>query len=35
MAMDEVRGIAYITTGSPKPNFIGSSITATICLPTA
>jgi quinoprotein glucose dehydrogenase len=23
MAMDEVRGIAYITTGSPKPNFIG------------
>lgn len=24
MAMDEKRGIAYITTGSPKPNFIGS-----------
>ena len=23
MAMDEVRGIAYITTGSPKNNFIG------------
>jgi quinoprotein glucose dehydrogenase len=23
MAMDEVRGIAYITTGGPKPNFIG------------
>jgi quinoprotein glucose dehydrogenase len=23
MAMDETRGIAYITTGSPKPNFIG------------
>ncbi len=23
MAMDEIRGIAYITTGSPKPNFIG------------
>jgi quinoprotein glucose dehydrogenase len=23
MAMDEVRGIAYITTGSPKPNFTG------------
>lgn len=23
MAMDEARGIAYITTGSPKPNFIG------------
>src|SRR5436190_2742131 len=23
MAMDEVRGIAYVTTGSPKPNFIG------------
>jgi quinoprotein glucose dehydrogenase len=23
MAMDEVRGIAFITTGSPKPNFIG------------
>ena len=23
MAMDEMRGIAYITTGSPKPNFIG------------
>lgn len=23
MALDEVRGIAYITTGSPKPNFIG------------
>jgi len=23
MAMDEVRGIAYITTGSPKPNFVG------------
>jgi len=24
MAMDEFRGIAYITTGSPKPNFIGT-----------
>jgi quinoprotein glucose dehydrogenase len=23
MAMDESRGIAYITTGGPKPNFIG------------
>ena len=23
MAMDEVRGIAYLTTGSPKPNFTG------------
>ncbi len=23
MAMDEVRGIAYISTGGPKPNFIG------------
>lgn len=23
MAMDDVRGIAYITTGSPKPNFTG------------
>lgn len=23
MAMDEVRGIAYLTTGGPKPNFIG------------
>ncbi|MDB6067150.1 MAG: pyrrolo-quinoline quinone [Pedosphaera sp.] len=23
MALDEVRGIAYITTGSPKPNFTG------------
>jgi len=23
MAMDEVRGIAYVTTGSPKDNFIG------------
>ena len=23
MAMDEVRGIAYVTTGSPKNNFIG------------
>ncbi len=23
MALDESRGIAYITTGSPKPNFIG------------
>ncbi|MBM3883568.1 MAG: pyrrolo-quinoline quinone [Verrucomicrobia bacterium] len=23
MALDEVRGIAYITTGSPKPNFVG------------
>ncbi len=23
MAMDEVRGIAYVTTGSPKPNFTG------------
>lgn len=23
MAMDEVRGIAYIITGGPKPNFIG------------
>ncbi len=23
MAMDEVRGIAYITTGSAKPNFLG------------
>ncbi len=23
MAMDETRGIAYITTGGPKPNFIG------------
>jgi len=23
MAMDEVRGIAYVTTGGPKPNFIG------------
>jgi len=25
MAMDDVRGIAYVTTGSPKPNFIGVS----------
>jgi len=25
MAMDEARGIAYITTGGPKPNFIGVS----------
>jgi quinoprotein glucose dehydrogenase len=24
MALDEHRGIAYITTGSPKPNFIGT-----------
>jgi quinoprotein glucose dehydrogenase len=24
MAMDEERGIAFVTTGSPKPNFIGS-----------
>ncbi len=23
MAMDEARGIAYVTTGSPKPNFTG------------
>ena len=23
MALDEVRGIAYVTTGSPKPNFTG------------
>jgi quinoprotein glucose dehydrogenase len=23
MAMDEARGIVYITTGSPKPNFVG------------
>jgi quinoprotein glucose dehydrogenase len=23
MALDDTRGIAYITTGSPKPNFIG------------
>lgn len=23
MALDEVRGIAYVTTGSPKPNFFG------------
>jgi len=23
IAMDEVRGIVYITTGSPKPNFVG------------
>lgn len=23
MAMDEARGIAYISTGSPKPNFVG------------
>ncbi|HSH94956.1 MAG TPA: PQQ-binding-like beta-propeller repeat protein, partial [Roseimicrobium sp.] len=23
MALDEARGIAYITTGSPKPNFLG------------
>jgi len=23
MALDEVRGIAYIATGSPKPNFLG------------
>lgn len=23
MALDEARGIAYITTGSPKPNFVG------------
>jgi hypothetical protein len=23
MAMDEARGIAYISTGGPKPNFIG------------
>jgi quinoprotein glucose dehydrogenase len=23
MAMDEARGIAFITTGSPKPNFVG------------
>jgi quinoprotein glucose dehydrogenase len=23
MAMDEVRGIAYVTTGGPKPNFTG------------
>ena len=25
MALDEARGIAYITTGGPKPNFIGVS----------
>ena len=25
MAMDEQRGIAFITTGSPKPNFLGMS----------
>ncbi|HAM70811.1 MAG TPA: pyrrolo-quinoline quinone [Verrucomicrobiales bacterium] len=25
MAMDDTRGIAYITTGGPKPNFIGIS----------
>jgi glucose dehydrogenase/sugar phosphate isomerase/epimerase len=25
MAMDEARGIAYISTGGPKPNFIGVS----------
>ena len=25
MAMDEVRGIAYVVTGGPKPNFIGIS----------
>ncbi len=25
MALDEARGIAYITTGSPKPNFVGVS----------
>jgi quinoprotein glucose dehydrogenase len=25
MALDESRGIAYVSTGSPKPNFIGSS----------
>jgi len=24
MALDELRGIAYITTGSPKPNFLGA-----------
>jgi quinoprotein glucose dehydrogenase len=24
MALDERRGIAYITTGSPKPNFVGA-----------
>lgn len=24
MALDESRGIAYVSTGSPKPNFIGS-----------
>jgi quinoprotein glucose dehydrogenase len=23
MAMDEARGIAYVTTASPKPNFLG------------
>ena len=23
MAMDEVRGIAYVSTGGPKPNFTG------------
>lgn len=23
MALDEARGIAYVTTGSPKPNFVG------------
>ena len=23
IAMDEVRGIAYVTTGGPKPNFVG------------
>jgi quinoprotein glucose dehydrogenase len=23
MAMDEARGIAYVTTGGPKPNFVG------------
>jgi len=25
MALDEARGIAYITTGGPKPNFVGVS----------
>ena len=35
MAMDEQRGIAYVTTGSPKPDFLGWAIAAKICLPIA
>jgi len=35
MALDESRGIAFVSTGSPKPNYLGMATPATIFSPTA